>query len=288
MRIVACIKQVPDTAAQIWVNPRTGEVDLSDAELTANHYDELALEEALCIRERLGGEVIALGLGPERTEEVLRKGLASGADQAVHLCDPAFANGDTWATSRVLARALARLQPDLVLCGKKAMDGETGQVPAGIAERLNVPLVCDVTRLEVAGNAIRAYRAVEGVMEVIEALLPAVVSVERGINQPRYPTLKGTMAAKKKVVTRWDAAALGLAAGEVGLAGSLTRVATISPPKPRATGRFAMAAGLSAADRMKLLMAGGARDKSDRLILTDPPAQAARRVLQLLADENLV
>ena len=288
MKILACIKQVPDTAAQIWVNPRTGEIDLSDVEFIINPYDELAVEEAVRIKEHLGGEVIALTMGPERAEEALRKALAMGADEAVHLLDPAFNDSDTYATGRTLASAIRKLAPDLVLCGKKAVDGDTGQVPAAIAEGLDAPLVCYVAKLEVTRDEITAHRQVDGGIEVVSVKLPVVVTVDRGINEPRYPALRSTMAAKKKPISRWDREALGLTPDDVGLPGSKTRVVAVTPPKPRATGRFTGTATMSAADRLKLLMSAGASEKSERLVIRDPAARAARRVLQILVDENLV
>ncbi len=213
MNIVVCVKQVPSTETRIRVNTQTGFVDLSDADWVINPFDEYALETALRIREKLqAGTVTAVGLGPDRVKAALRTCLAMGLDSAVHLSDPGFDNLDALSVGRVLAAALKKMSHDLVLCGRQAVDDDQAAVPAAIAHFLDLPHVAAVTELTAAPETgeLTARREVEGATEVVVAKLPCLVTIGKAAYEPRYPTLKLMMAAKRKEIPVFDAAALGV------------------------------------------------------------------------------
>jgi electron transfer flavoprotein beta subunit len=213
MNIVLCIKQVPSTETKIRVNTATDFVDLTDIEWVVNVFDEYAIETALRAREKLGaGTITVLTLGPDRCRVALRTSLAMGVDQAVHVWDPAFDGIDPLSTARVLAAAVRKYPFDLVLCGKQAVDDDHAAVPAALAHFLGLPHVAVVSEAEVdaAAKRVLARREVEGAVEVVEAPLPCLLSIGKGKYDPRYPTLKLMMAAKKKDIPALNAAALGL------------------------------------------------------------------------------
>jgi len=210
MKIVVCVKQVPDTETRIRI--ADGKVVESDVNWIVSPYDEFALEEALKIKEAKGGEVVLLSLGPERVQSALRNGLAMGADSAVHLKDPRFDEADTLVTARALAAAVKTLAPELVLAGQQGVGGDNSQVPGLLAEILDWPQVTVAVKIDVQDGKAVVEREIEGAHETWETTLPAVISAQKGLNEPRYASLKGIMAAKKKPVQTLDAAALGLAA----------------------------------------------------------------------------
>jgi electron transfer flavoprotein beta subunit len=220
MNVVVCIKQVPSTETKVRVSTGKGFVDTAEAEWVVNPYDEYALETALRIREKLAaGTVTAVSLGPERAKSALRTALAMGADGAVHVWDPAFEGLDTLATGRVLAAAVKRQPFDLVLCGKQAVDDDMAVVPPVVAHFLGVPHVSVVPEVEVAAGSadIVAHREVEGATEVVHVRTPCLIAIQKGKYEPRYPTLKLMLAAKKKEIPL-------LAAGDLGIdAAVLTR-----------------------------------------------------------------
>jgi len=234
MKIAVCIKQVPNTEARLRVSRDGRWVDEEDLPFVINESDEYALEEGLRIAEQTGGEVVVLSLGPERVKEALRKALAVGAARAVHLSDPAFSGGDALATGRALAAALARDSFDLVLTGSQSDDvgyGGTGSVIAGHLGWPHVWLVMGV-ELEEGNASARVTREMEsGVNEVSRVRLPAVLEVQAGINHPRYASLKGIMAAKKKEIATASPADLGLDAGQTGAAGSRLEIVSVSFPE---------------------------------------------------------
>jgi electron transfer flavoprotein beta subunit len=234
MKIAVCIKQVPNTEARLRVSRDGRWVDEEDLPFVINESDEYALEEGLRIAEKTGGEVVVLSLGPERVKEALRKALAVGAARAVHLSDPAFSGGDALATGRALAAALARDSFDLVLTGSQSDDvgyGGTGSVIAGHLGWPHVWLVMGV-ELEEGNASARVTREMEsGVNEVSRVRLPAVLEVQAGINHPRYASLKGIMAAKKKEIATASPADLGLDAGQTGAAGSRLEIVAVSFPE---------------------------------------------------------
>jgi electron transfer flavoprotein beta subunit len=194
-------------------------------------YDEFAIEEALRIKEAKGGEVVLVSLGPDRVQTALRSGLAMGADSAVHLKDPLFDATDTLGTARALAAAVKGLAPfDLVLTGQQGVGGDHSQVPGLLAELLDLPQVTVAVKVEVQDGKASVEREIEGAHETWETALPALVSAQKGLNEPRYASLKGIMAAKKKPVETKDAAALGLDAASLAPA---TRVAALELPTAR-------------------------------------------------------
>jgi len=234
MKIAVCIKQVPNTEARLRVSRDGRWVDEEDLPFVINESDEYALEEGLRIAEKTGGEVVVFSLGPERVKEALRKALAVGAVRAVHLSDPAFLGGDALATGRALAAALARDSFDLVLTGSQSDDvgyGGTGSVIAGHLGWPHVWLVMGV-ELEEGNASAKVTREMEsGVNEVSRVRLPAVLEVQAGINHPRYASLKGIMAAKKKEIAMASPTDLGLDPSQIGAAGSRLEIVAVSFPE---------------------------------------------------------
>jgi electron transfer flavoprotein beta subunit len=234
MRIAVCIKQVPNTEARLRVGRDGKWVEEEDLPFVINESDEYALEEGLSLAEKTGGEVVVFSLGPDRVKEALRKTLAVGAARAVHLNDPAFAGGDALATGRALAAAVARDSFDLVLTGSQSDDvrwGGTGSVIAGHLGWPHVWLVMGV-ELEEGGRSLKVTREMEsGVNEISRIPVPAVLEIQAGINHPRYASLKGIMAAKKKEIAQTSAADLGLDPGKVGAAGSRIEIVSVAFPE---------------------------------------------------------
>jgi electron transfer flavoprotein beta subunit len=234
MKIAVCIKQVPDTEARLRVGKDGRWIDEEDLPFVINESDECALEEALRLAEKSAGEVVVFSLGPERVKEALRKALALGAARAVHLGHPAFQGGDALATGRALAAAIAREPFDLVLTGSQSEDlgfGATGTVLAGHLGWPHAWLVMGIEP-EPGGGTLRVVREMEsGVNEILRLPLPAVLEVQAGLNQPRYASLKGIMAAKKKEIAALSPADLGLPEVEVGAAGSSLEVLSVAFPE---------------------------------------------------------
>jgi electron transfer flavoprotein beta subunit len=229
MRLIVCVKQVPDTETRIRIAPEGAAIVESDVNWIVSPYDEFAIEEALRIREAKGGDVVLLALGPDRVQQALRSGLAMGADSALHLKDAAFDAADSLGVARALAAAVKSLAPfDLVLAGQQGMGGDHSQVPGLLAELLDVPQVTMAVKLELQDGKAVVEREIEGAREVWETSLPALISAQKGLNEPRYASLKGIMAAKKKPIEVKDAAALGLSAAE--LAAKTTVLAMELPP----------------------------------------------------------
>jgi electron transfer flavoprotein beta subunit len=235
MNIAVCVKQVIDTEAEKKLDPESWRLDRS-VNCILNPYDEYAVEEALRIKEAQGGEVVAVCMGPERAEEAIRKALAMGADSALLVTDPALAGSDAQATAYVLAEALKGIQWDLVVFGVRSTDGETGCVPAAVAERLGVPLLSTLAKVEVQGSTLTVHRETEQGYVAYECPTPAVLSVIKGINEPRYPSMKGIMGAKKKPLDVKDASSLGLDTSQLGLSGAKTRILSARSPEPRKAG----------------------------------------------------
>jgi electron transfer flavoprotein beta subunit len=211
-------------------------IDTAGITWIVSPYDEFAVEEALRIKEKRGQvEVVAVSLGPDRVKEALRSCLAMGADRAIHLNDPAWAEADTLTAARVLAAVLKQESPEVVLAGRQAIDDDMGAVPAQVAELLGWPCVSWIMEETIAddGKTIRVSRQIEGGMEVFDVPLPAVLSAQKGLNEPRYPTLKGIMGAKKKEIRDVKAADLGIAAEPVQLS-----VTTLEALPPRPPGRI--------------------------------------------------
>jgi electron transfer flavoprotein beta subunit len=231
MKIAVCVKHVPEGTLKL--DPGSKRLDRS-GEGALNHFDANAVEEALKIKEAEGdGEVLLVSLGPEKAMEGLRKALAMGADRALLVSDEAAAGSDLVATSYALAKALEREGPDLVLFGQQGADSDGAVLWAAVAERLRRPLISQVAELKLEGGKVRGKRQTEFGYDVIEAPLPAVVAVSDAINEPRYPSLKGIMGAKKKPQETVSLADLGVEPDRVGEAGSRTTVVALGSPPPR-------------------------------------------------------
>lgn len=242
MKIVACIKQVPDTEAEVKWDIPNGRLNREGMDSVTNPFDEFALEEALLTRENYDGDLIAITMGPDKSADVLRNCLALTVNE-VHQCsDAAFAGSDTFATASVLAAAIKKIgDVDVVFCGKQSTDGNTGVVGAVLASILGfsqLTFVSKVRSIDAGAKKIVVERAIEGGSEVVEAKLPAVVSVIKGINEPRLPNLMGIRKAAKMQIPQWSAADLGVDAGKVGAAGSCTKVVEIAVPPPRGAGEI--------------------------------------------------
>jgi len=236
MKIVVCVKQVPDTAVERTLTPGDGTLDRASLDGLINELDEYAIEEGLKIAEAQGGEVTILSMGPDKAAESVRKALSMGADKAVHVADDGLAGSDALATSLVLAEALKSVGFDLVICGSESTDARTGVVPAMLAERLGVPQLTLAAKVDTDGSSVTIHRVTDDGYAVVRGPLPAVVSVVEKINEPRYPTFKGIMAAKKKPVQVLTLAELSVDAGSVGLANAATWVNDFAARPPRAAG----------------------------------------------------
>jgi electron transfer flavoprotein beta subunit len=236
MKIVVLVKQVPDSGSERNLRSDDNTVDRGSASNVINEMDEYAIEEALRIREAHGGEVTILTMGPEKATESIRKALSMGPDKAVHVLDEALHGSCAPATSRVLAAALSTLGPDLVLCGAEATDGRVQVIPHMLAERLGIAALTGARKLTVDGGSLTIERQTEEGYEVVTAATPAVVSVWDTINEPRYPSFKGIMEAKKKQVSVLSLADLEVPAAEVGRAGATSEVIEHSKRPPRSGG----------------------------------------------------
>ncbi len=261
MNIVVCVKQVPDTAAKIQDRVTDGRIDLEGVEWVVNPYDEYAVEEALRLKEAHGGQVTLITLGPDRALQALKDMLALGADEGIHIKDPALDGAGRRGVAKALAAAIRKLgDVDMVWTGWKGVDEDHGLVPAYLAEELGWPHLSFVTKVNVDPDAgrVTVEREIEGGKEVLEAPLPAVLSAQKGLNEVRYASLKGIMAVKKKTIPEWTAADLGLDASD--LQGQEVEFVHIDPPPERKPGR----------------------------ILDGTPEEAARELVRLLREEAKV
>ena len=232
MKIAVCAKVVPDATAHKRLDPSTFRLDRS-GEGAINPTDVNAIEEALRLKEAQGGDVTVVSLGPPKAMDALRKALAMGADRAVLVSDEAAAGSDLIATCRLLAAALERESPDLIIFGQASSDADGAVLWAAVAERLRRPLVSQVAQLQVGDGEVTGKRQTEFGYDVIAAPLPAVVAVSDAINEPRYPSLKGIMSAKSKPAETLSVADLRLTADDAGDIGSRTTVLALAPPAPR-------------------------------------------------------
>jgi electron transfer flavoprotein beta subunit len=256
MNIVVCVKQVPDTAAERKLKPGDGTLDREAVDGLINELDEYAIEEALQIAEAHDGEVTVLSMGPERAAESIRKALSMGADKAVHLVDDALAGSDALGTSYALAQVLGSIGFDLVVVGAESTDARMGAMPAMLAERLGVPQLSLASKVEIDGTAVTIHRQSEDGYQVVEGSLPAVVGVVEKINEPRYPSFKGIMAAKKKPVQTLSIADAGIDPARVGLANAATEVVDFAERPPRQAGTIVKDEGDGGAKAAEFLAAG--------------------------------
>jgi len=237
MNIVVLVKQVPDTWAERKLKDSDKTLDRASVDVVMNEIDEYAVEEALRIKEAQGGEVTILTMGPERATETIRKALSMGADKAVHLVDDALAGSDAVQTSAALAKALEGMEWDLVIAGSEATDSRMAVMGALLAERLGKPQLTGARKLTLDGGTATIERLTDNGYAVVTASTPAIVSVVEKINEPRYPSFKGIMAAKSKPLETKSLADLGLEAASVGLASAPTQVASFATKPPRQAGQ---------------------------------------------------
>jgi electron transfer flavoprotein beta subunit len=238
MNIVVCVKYVPDTEAPVRIRADGQGIDQAGLPYKLNYYDEHGVEEALRIKERLGGTVTVITAGPPASAQALRHGLAMGADSAIHIDDPAIEDADHLGVARTLAAAISEPACDLVICGKLATDDNAAVVGPALAEFLGWPQATAVTKLEIGEGKATAHREVEGAVEILEVMLPAVITVERSINEPRYPSLPGIMKAKRTPIAVKTLGDLGLKLDEVGDPAARTEVLGYTSPPKRQAGRM--------------------------------------------------
>lgn len=235
MKIVTLVKQTFDTEAKLVVNG--GKIDETGVNLIMNPYDEFAVEESIRIVEKQGGEVVALSASANpKAQDALRQALAMGAERAVLVSDSALVGSDEHAIATVLTKAIATLEYDIILAGRISVDNQASQVVARVAEILGLPVVTSVIKLELAGNIATCTREIDGGVEIVEVTLPAVVSVQKGINEPRYPSLPNIMKAKKKELKTVSLADIGVDASQVGA--SYLEILDITLPPARSAGKL--------------------------------------------------
>lgn len=238
MNVVVCVKYVPDTEAPIRIKPDGQGIDQAGLPYKLNYYDEHGVEEALRIKERLGGTVTVVTAGPPQAAQALRHALAMGADAAIHIEDPALEGADHLGVARVLAAAIAAQSCELVIGGKLSTDDNASIIGPALAAFTGWPQATAVTKLEIGEGKATAHREVEGAVEILEVALPAVVTVERSINEPRYPSLPGIMKAKRTPIAVKTIGDLGLTLDEVGGPAARTAVVGYTPPAKRQAGRM--------------------------------------------------
>jgi electron transfer flavoprotein beta subunit len=239
MNIIVCIKQVPETT-DVKINPETNTLVREGVKSIINPFDVYAIEEGVRLKERFGGKVAIITMGPPQAEAALREAISLGADEGILVCDRAFAGSDTWATSYTLSGAIRKLGAfDLIICGKQASDGDTAQVGPGISTHLDIPQVTYVKKVEEATEKhMRVERLMEEGYEVIDTPLPVLLTVVKEINEPRLPSLKGMMKAKSTKITVWGQKDLNLDPQGIGLCGSPTQVVKIFTPPQRTGGQI--------------------------------------------------
>ncbi|NNL76568.1 MAG: electron transfer flavoprotein subunit beta/FixA family protein [Desulfobacterales bacterium] len=247
MEIVVLVKQVPDTESLIEIAGDGVSIKTQDIKWVMNPYDEIAVEEALQIRDAQGGAVTIVSMGGQKAVETIRTALAMGADKGVHINDPAAEGSDASATAKILAAAVKDIPFDLIIAGHRAVDEDNYQVAAGVAELLNIPQISMVIKAELLDGKIKCWRAIEGGTVAVEASLPALFTTQRGLNEPRYASLPGIMKAKKKPVDVKSIADLGLDPATVGAANRKVKIKKLNFPPERQAVK--MVEGESAQDK---------------------------------------
>ncbi|MBP2663829.1 MAG: acrB [Firmicutes bacterium] len=238
MEIVVCVKQVPDTT-EVKIDPVTNTLIRQGVPSIVNPFDKNAVEAALQLKEKHGGKVTVISMGPPQAKDALKECLAMGADEALLISDRAFGGADTLATSYTIACAIKKLgNVDMIICGKQAIDGDTAQVGPEIAEHLDLAQVTCVSKIEVEGNSIKVEREHEEGYEIIETQTPVLLTVLKSINEPRFPTIKGTMKANRKEIPTWTAGDMDVNPDQLGLKGSPTQVRRIFTPQQRVQGEI--------------------------------------------------
>ncbi len=240
VNIIVCLKQVPDTETQIKIGSDGVSIAGDDIKWVMNPYDEYGVEEALKLKEKFGGEVTVVGLGPKRVTESIRTSLAMGADKGILICDDALEGSDTLGVAKAIAAAIKDLEYDLIFTGQRGVDDDLGLVGASVAEMLNIPQISLAVKVDAAedGKSIKVSRPIEGETLVIETSLPALVTTQKGLNEPRYASLPGIMKAKKKPLAEKTLSDLGLDAGEFGLGARKIKILELAAPPKRAEGKI--------------------------------------------------
>ena len=238
MEIVVCVKQVPDTT-EVKIDPVKNTLIREGVPSIVNPFDKIAVEAALQLKEKHGGKVRVISMGPPQAADALKECLAMGVDEAVLLSDRAFGGADTLATAYALSAGLAKMgQIDLIICGKQAIDGDTAQVGPGIAENLGMPQITYAAKIEINGDTIKVDREHDDGYEVMETKLPVMVTVVKSIAEPRFPTVKGTMKANRTQIPVWTAADIAADEKRIGMPGSPTQVRRIFTPTQRTQGQI--------------------------------------------------
>ena len=238
MEIVVCVKQVPDTT-EVKIDPVKNTLIREGVPSIVNPFDKIAVEGALQLKEKHGGRVRVISMGPPQAADALKECLAMGADEAVLVSDRAFGGADTLATAYALSTAIGKMgQVDLIICGKQAIDGDTAQVGPGIAENLGWPQITYAAKIEVNGDTVKVDREHEDGYEIMETKLPAMITVVKSLAEPRFPTVKGTMKANRTQIPVWTAADIGADEKRIGMPGSPTQVSRIFTPKQRSQGEL--------------------------------------------------
>ena len=233
MKYIVCLKQVPETEG-VKINPETGTLIREGVKSIINPYDLYALEAALQMKKQYGGEIIVLSMGPPQVEEALREAISYGADEAILLCDKAFAGADTLATSYTLAQAIKKIGNfDVIFCGKQAIDGETAQVGPELAQRLDIPYITYIRKIELKNNILLVERLLDDGYQVVQINLPALLTVIKEIGEPPLPSIRGKMRAKKAKILLWTTQDIKADSEKIGLKGSATQVVKIFSPPSR-------------------------------------------------------
>lgn len=260
MNIIVFIKQVPETT-EVRINPETNTLIREGVQSIINPFDMYAIEEAVRLKEKFGAKTLVITMGPPQAEGALREAISMGIDEGVLICDRAYAGSDTWATSYTLAAAVKKLNEisnfkyDLIICGKQASDGDTGQVGPGIAVHLDIPQVTYVKKIEeIRDNVTRVERMMEEGFEIIEVPLPCLFSVVKEINEPRIPSLRGMMKAKSAKINVWSQKELNLDGKFIGLCGSPTQVVKIFTPPHREGGQMITGEAEEVAEKLVQLL----------------------------------
>jgi electron transfer flavoprotein beta subunit len=260
MNIIVCVKQVPDTESFIKV--KDNKVQTEDLNFVINPFDEFAIEEGLKLKEKFGGKVIAISMGSERVTKALRSCLALGVDEAYHLNDPAFLDSDPLGVAKILSKACQKFEYDVIFFGKQGVDDDFGQTGIFVAELLNLPHVSTITKLEVAedGKSAKAHHETDAGIEIVETTFPAVLTAQKGLNEPRYASMKGIIKAKKIPINTFNAADLGIDPSSVGATARKVNYQTIEKPPERKSGK----------------------------VLTGEPADVVKELVKLLKEEAKV
>ncbi len=231
--IIVCTKQVPNTVDFKFIQSEK-RIVRQNVELITNPFDENSLEEALKIKEKSEANVIALSIGPEQSENVLKDAIAMGVDDAVHVSDENILQSDSWSTAHILSEAIKKIGDyDIIFCGKQSIDGETGHIGPMLSEMLNVPCITNVSSIEIIDDSVKAKTITDTGYMIISSKFPVILTSLKNLNEPRYPSLKGKVKAKKFPIKKWNLEELGIAPGHVGEKGSPSKVESISTPPPR-------------------------------------------------------